>query len=385
MKYALHLLLLFMTIPLSTVFAQTNVSLSMEHDGETRDYRIRLPPQYTGTESLPLVFNLHGNTSNAFEQELYTSFSSVADAEGFIVCHPDGMPIVGGSGNTWNVSFQGGSTADDVGFINKIIDELHSEYNVDLTRVYSTGMSNGGYMSYKLACELTDRIAAIASVTGSMVPIELTNCAPSAAIPVMQIHGTADPVVPYLGVSWSTGIEDLVDAWVEKNACMEGPFVTDIPDSNTADDSTVEHYEYTSCTNNVQVEFYKITNGGHTWPDAALDLPTAGATNRDINASQIIWDFFKQYQLGVALPVSEEIADDITIDIFPNPTRNEIFIETKETTILAYTLYNMLGQKVLENDFESSNIIPVSHLNKGTYLLKVETEDGFITEKIVKE
>lgn len=377
-----------MMVSISSTFAQSDLILGLAHDGQTRSYRLHLPSQYTGSESLPLVFNLHGNGSNAIEQELYSQFVPVSNSEGFILCHPDGMPIPGGTGNTWNVGFQGGSTADDVGFLNAIIDALHSEYNIDLTRVYSTGMSNGGYMSYKLACESTDRIAAIASVTGSVVPLELTNCSPSTAIPVMQIHGTADPVVPYAGAVWTTGIESLVDWWVTENGCMDGPSVTDVPDTNTSDDSTVEHYEYTSCTNNVAVEFYKITNGGHTWPGAPINIPGAGATNKDISATTLIWDFFKQYQLGVATPVSEVIAENISIAVFPNPTEDVVYLEVKDASMLGFSLYNMLGQEVYSHTFPNQTKdtnIPMANFPKGSYLLKVKTEDGFVVEKIVKQ
>lgn len=388
MKYTFYILSCLMMVSISSTFAQSDEILSLEHDGETRSYRLHFPPQYTGSESLPLVFNLHGNTSNALQQELYSKFSDVSDTEGFILCHPDGMPIQGGVGNTWNVGFSGGSTADDAGFLNAIIDELHSNYNIDLTRVYSTGMSNGGYMSYKMACEFTDRIAAIASVTGSMVPSELTNCSPTRAIPIMQIHGTADPTVPYQGASWTTGIESLVDWWVATNGCMDGPFVTDIPDMDPDDGCTAERYEYTSCTNNVTVEFYKITDGGHTWPNAAIDIASSGPTNRDIDASTLIWDFFKQYQLGVNSPVSENITKNVSVDVFPNPTEDVISLETKEISMLGFSLYNMLGQKVYVHTFQNQTKytdIPMADFPKGTYLLKVETKDGFIVEKVVKQ
>ncbi|MGK0391205.1 MAG: polyhydroxybutyrate depolymerase [Maribacter sp.] len=384
MKYTLLIFLLANCLFISSSYAQTDLQLTLEYDGITRDYRIHLPPQYTGGVSLPLVLNLHGNTSNAVQQEFYTQFVPLSNEKGFIVCHPDGLPIPGGTGNTWNVSFQGGADTDDTGFISALIDRLHIDYDIDLTRVYSTGMSNGGYMSYKLACE-TNRIAAIASVTGSMVPSELANCSPIRATPIMQIHGTTDPVVPYEGAVWTTGIESLVDWWVAHNGCMDGPAITDVPDINTDDGCTAELYEYTSCDDGTKVEFYKITNGGHTWPEGLVETG-AGNTNRDFNASAIIWEFFSQYQFVGATSVSN-IAKDLEMNIAPNPAKDLVTIQIEGVHILSVELYNILGELVYNQQLEGNyNVeIPVSNLSKGTYILKVNTEKGIVSEKLVKQ
>jgi polyhydroxybutyrate depolymerase len=386
MKYTLLTFLLASCLFISNSYAQTDLQLTLEHDGETRNYRLHLPPQYMDGASLPLVLNLHGNTSNAVQQEIYTQFVPLSNQEGFIVCHPDGLPIPGGTGNTWNVSFQGGADTDDTGFLNALIDQLSLDYGIDLNRVYSTGMSNGGYMSYKLACELTDRIAAIASVTGSMIPSELSNCSPTRTIPVMQIHGTADPVVPYVGAAWTTSIESLVDWWVAHNGCMDGPATTDVPDTNTDDGSTAQLYEYTSCNDGTKVEFYKITNGGHTWPEGLVETG-AGNTNRDFNATAVIWEFFSQYQLDGTSPISN-IAKDIEMNIAPNPAKDFVTIQIENVQISNVELYNILGELVYEQQLEGNDNhaeISVSNLSKGTYILKVNTEKGFVTEKFVKQ
>ncbi len=378
MKYILAFIFFFLILSHPNIIAQQTLLGTIQHDGGTRDYRLRLPPQYSPNgQALPLVFNLHGYGSNAFEQELYTNFVPLADAEGFIVCHPDGL------NNAWNVGF-GGTTADDVDFLDKLIDSLSANYNIDLSRVYSTGMSNGGYMSYKLACELTHRIAAIASVTGSMVPSELTICSPSRAIPVMQIHGTADAVVAYNGSNISTPIESLVEWWSNINGCMDGPFVTDVPDINTDDGCTAELYEYTSCDENVKVEFYKITGGEHTWPDALLDI---GVTNRDFNGSSTIWEFFKQYSLPASVPV-KEIISDIEVNISPNPFQDEINISIDDNHLQEIFIYDVLGQNVfyqkLENNISSFQF-STQHFEKGTYFIKIKTENHFTTKKLIKQ
>lgn len=386
MKYTLLFFLLASCFFISSSYAQTDLQLTLEHDGITRDYRLHLPPQYTDGASLPLVLNLHGNTSDAIQQELYTQFVPVADQEGFIVCHPDGLDSPSGTGNTWNVSFPSSPNTDDAGFLNALIDQLYLDYNIDLTRVYSTGMSNGGYMSYKLACEITDRIAAIASVTGSMVPTEFNNCSPSRTIPVMQIHGTADAVVPYAGANWSVGIEEVVNWWVAHNGCSDSPVVTDIPDTNTTDGSTAELYEYTSCNDGTKVEFYKITNGGHTWPSGLIDIPGGGSTNKDFNATAVIWEFFSQYQLDEASSVNN-IAKGLEVRIAPNPARESVSIQIENVEISKVELYNILGELVHQQvmDGNDNTMIPVSHLDKGTYILKVNTDKGIVSEKLIKQ
>jgi polyhydroxybutyrate depolymerase len=150
-------------------------------------------------------------------------------------------------------------------------------------------MSNGGYMSYMLACELSDRITAIASVTGSVFNEQLDNCTPARAVPVMQIHGTNDATVDFNGIPlFAPSIPELVDYWVDHNNCSTTPNIVEIPNINTTDDSTVEKLEYNNGDEGSMVWFYIVENGGHTWPDGFINLPDL-VTNRDFNASEHIW------------------------------------------------------------------------------------------------
>ena len=185
------LLVMVWGLSLGWLMGQTMV-YSMQHGGVTRSYRLYVPPSYTGTVPVPLVFNLHGYTSNATQQEFYSGMNAVADTAGFIVCYPDGI------NNAWNSGFTPPyhSGVDDVGFISALIDLLGTAYNVNLARVYACGMSNGGYMSFRLACDLDERIAAVASVTGSMSTLQASNCTAARAVPVCQIHGDDDQTVP---------------------------------------------------------------------------------------------------------------------------------------------------------------------------------------------
>ncbi len=372
------LLAFFLFGSLSFSHAQQDILGTIMHDGLTRDYRLHLPTNYVEGDELPLVFNLHGYTSQAIEQEFYTSMSTVADNNNFIVCHPNGI------NNAWVVGFQGESNVDDVGFIDALIDELSSLYSINARKIYSTGMSNGGYMSFKLACELPNRIAAIASVTGSMVPGEQNSCNPGRAIPVMQIHGTADPTVPYAGAVHALATETLVDWWVNNNGCATEPAVTDVPDIDTEDGCTAELYEYTSCNDNTKVEFYKVTGGEHTWPGAGFII---GVTNQDFIASQVIWDFFKQYELPEELISDTQILnDELTLDLSPNPFRDVLNIRSENTGIETVELFNITGQLVWRKEFGNENIvnIPTEDLSNGAYIMKVKVARGLLTKKVIK-
>jgi polyhydroxybutyrate depolymerase len=156
-------------------------------------------------------------------------------------------------------------------------------------------MSNGGFMSYQLACELSDRIAAIASVTGSMNLGWFNSCNPSHPMPVMEIHGTLDPTVPYNASSFTESIPNIMDFWKNFNNCNSTAIVTNVPNTNTADGCTAEHQIWENGSNGVAVEHYKIIDGEHSWPGA---LFPNGITNQDINAAEKIWEFFNNYDIN---------------------------------------------------------------------------------------
>ena len=226
------LILLIICLPLFTLGQQT-INASINHGGITRDYILYVPNSYVTGNQVPLVFNFHGYTSNATQQMWYGDFRAIADTAGFIIVNPEGT--LDNSGVThWNVGW-GGSTIDDIGFTSALIDSIAAEYSINQDRIYSTGMSNGGFMSYQLACELSDRIAAIASVTGSMNLGWFNSCNPSHPMPVMEIHGTLDQTIPYNAGSFTESATDIMDFWRGINNCNNTPIVTNIPDINTTD------------------------------------------------------------------------------------------------------------------------------------------------------
>lgn len=282
------------------VFSQQTISESISHDGMQREYIIYIPANYTGNTAFPLVLNFHGYGSNASQQMWYGDFRPIADTAEFLIVHPQGTLFNGIT--HWNVGgWTIGSTTDDVGFVEALLDSLSADYNIDSTRIYATGMSNGGFMSFLLASQLSERIAAVGSVAGSMTPETYNNSNPQHPTPIMQIHATTDNVVPYYGAIWTLAIEEVLQYWVEYNNCSTPPTITALPDIDPNDGSTVEHIVYGDGDNYVNVEHYKVTGGGHTWPGS--DFGGEG-TNYDMDASAEIWNFFSRYDINGLMGVT---------------------------------------------------------------------------------
>lgn len=286
------LVILFRQINL---FAQVETG-SFEFEGFTRDYLVFLPQNYNSNAKIPVVFNLHGDTRDCQMQLNYTLMNIVADTAGFIVVYPNGVIV---NYRTW--SFRTTDKVNDVGFINALIDTLDRHYSIDLERIYACGFSSGGLMSCKLACQLSQRITAIATVAGGIIEGVANNCDSYHPMPVLSIHGTKDPAVPWGGVPsnylWSP--EQTVSFWADFNFCTE-PDTISIPDVDTLDGCTVEKITYGNGILNTRVLFYKVIGGGHTWPDAGYNFMdgAAGNTTNDINANVEIWKFFKDYKLS---------------------------------------------------------------------------------------
>jgi len=352
-------------------FAQLTIDGSITHDGMQRDYILYIPANYNGATPVPLVLNFHGYGSNATEQMWYGDFRSIADSAGFLIVHPEGSLFNGIT--HWNVGgWTIGSTTDDVGFTEALIDSLATIYSIDANRIYATGMSNGGFMSFLLACQLSERIAAIASVAGSMTPETYNNSNPQHPTPILQMHGTADGVVPYNGTAWSKSIDDVMLYWVDYNYCNTIPVITALPDIDPNDGSTVEHIVYHDGNNGVTVEHYKVTGGGHTWPG---NIFGGSGTNNDINASVEIWNFFSKYDIyGLigAIGIKQPADKDFSLNIYPNPANSYIYIESNFTTPVEYELQSSLGKIMMHGFISSDNQqIDLSAFPPNIYFLKI--------------
>jgi polyhydroxybutyrate depolymerase len=355
------------------ISAQNTLNLSLEHDGIQRDYSLYVPENYTGDKPVPLVFNFHGFGSNGSQQAFYGDFRTIADTAGFIVVHPEGTLV--NATTHWNVGgFTLGSTTDDVGFTSAMIDSISANYNINADRIYSTGMSNGGYFSFLLACQLSDRIAAIASVTGSMTPETFNECDPQRQVPILQIHGTEDPTVPYGGNPfWSKSIEDVLDYWIAFNACDETPELIEIEDINSDDNSTVDHFIYKNTDTGIHTEHFKVYEGAHTWPGSVFNFP---GTNQDFNASLEVWKFFSRYDINGLNPTTAvKTIEKKQLRVFPNPSSDIILVEGDITDPINYEIISTTGS-ILKSGIisQEDQSIQIGDLPQDFYILKAGNE-----------
>ena len=347
-------------------FSQQTINASITHDGIQRDYILYIPELYDGSTAVPLVFNFHGYGSNAAQQMFYGDFRDIADTEGFLLVHPEGTTFIGDQ--FWNVGFPGlSSNIDDVGFTEALIDELATLYAIDLDRVYATGMSNGGFMSFLLACQLSEKISAVASVTGSMTQDTFDDCNAQLPTPVLQIHGTEDDVVLYNENNLSLPIPDVISYWVDHNNCETIPTTTMLPDVDVSDGSTIEYSVYEDGDNGITTEHMKVIGGGHTWPGSVLN---SAGTNQDIDASMEIWLFFSRYDINGLL--STDDYENRHVSIYPNPTQSKINLSLNYSKEVHYKLFSPLGKQLMTGTIASGNEeIDISHLPSNVYFLKV--------------
>lgn len=271
-----------------------NTAHTLTYNGIERTYLLHVPASYNDNAPTPLVIALHGGGGNAEHQQRQSNFDPLADEQGFIVVYPNGTGRFNETLLTWNggtcCGYAQENNVDDVGFIRALVTELQASFNIDPKRIYATGMSNGGIMSYRLACEAADLIAAIAPVSGTQ---NLEDCRPSQPVSVIHFHGTADGQVPYdggVGPNSTTGVNyasvsDSLAFWILRDNC---PSRAEIEQSGE-----VTHLTYSPCAAGTSVELYKIEGGGHAWPGAegpgwvGGDEPTQA-----ISATQLIWKFF---------------------------------------------------------------------------------------------
>ncbi|WP_299489520.1 PHB depolymerase family esterase [Acaryochloris sp. IP29b_bin.137] len=280
----------------------------IKHEGIQRTYHIYLPPGLNPNKSLPLVLVLHGGggTGRKFDQSLSQGqLKTIAHQRGVILVFPDGVNRQWSDGRTEHLKQK--KSYDDVGFISKVIDRMIEGYGVDSQRVYATGISNGGFMSVRLAMDLSDKIAAIAPVTAQL-PLALKHKNPKQPISVMIINGTEDPIVPFKGghvrlfrFGRSRGeilsTADTLEHFRLHNNCSSTPQKTRLPDRDPTDETRIEIEQYAGCNDTTEVTLVKVIGGGHTWPGGAQYLKSRiiGRVSNDINASEMIIDFFLKH------------------------------------------------------------------------------------------
>ena len=265
---------------------------SFIHDGLDRFYLI-YKPQSLNENNSPVLFALHGYGSSAEIHKSYTHYEELAEENRFIVIYPQGYKLESFSINSsshWNVgAWTAASNINDVDFIDTIIGFLSTKEQINKNRIYSSGMSNGGFMSYHLACNLSAKIAAIASVTGSMSRETLANCSPNHPTAILQIHGLQDLVVPYVGMGdlGMEPIEDVLNYWSNINQCNPERLFAVVDYFN--EKGSIDFINYESCSNDVEIKLIRIPSMGHTWPSL---------NNFNISASEEIWNFLSQFDLN---------------------------------------------------------------------------------------
>jgi polyhydroxybutyrate depolymerase len=273
-------------------------------DGVVRDYRMFRPPGTFG-KALPLVFMLHGAIGTSAQIEEYVGLTAVAAREGFAIVYPQGI------GRGWNDGRADksriapkGSGADDVKFLKSLIEELVAKGLVDPKRIYISGLSNGGFMAMRMACEAPERFAAFAPIMASAPLSAAAACRPKRPLPVLLINGTDDGLVKFSAKDaagqGSFGAVELAAFWGQRNGC-KGFADEALPDLNPKDSSTVSARRYTGCPANGVVELLTVTGGGHQPPsrsdvrDYPLLLRMLGVRNHDIDTAETLWAFFKRY------------------------------------------------------------------------------------------
>lgn len=287
----------------SAVIAQEDwTTESLEWEGITRHYRVFAPDTIPDGTHLPLIIALHGGGGTARGMAIYTIFHTLDAGEDFIVVYPQS------AADNWNDGripqspiVRAQFVYDDVGFFDALIDRLITDYPVDPTRIYATGISNGGHMALRLACELSDRIAAIAAVTANL-SADL-DCQPEYPVGVLVINGDEDPLVPYDGgiVARNRGTDlstaETMRFWQEANGCDPDP-VQARQDDVTDDETALRIDTYPNCSDGVETTLVTVEGGGHTWPGAWYQyLPEliVGRTSQEMNATEAIWAFFQQH------------------------------------------------------------------------------------------
>ena len=293
----IKMLYLLSVITFSLSFAQW---FNINQEDVIRSYYMSYPNNAIG--STPLIINMHGFGSNAQEQQFYSEMDQIAHSENIAVVYPEGL------NNAWNVfTFWDGNSYDDVGFISAIIDDIAENFNIDLNRVYACGMSNGGYMSYRLACDLSSKIAAFGSVTGNfMINTELNDCLDQdREIPIIHFHGTADEVVNYFPPSFdgSLTVGESIDFWSDYNNLTT--------ESVESINTNVEIYTYSNESSTTKFVHYKVYGGNHEW------FGSTWAVNWGFNTSEELINYFLQYQLSdfIDNQVQGDLNNDGTVNI----------------------------------------------------------------------
>ena len=368
----------------SGVSAAAYTTHSFSFGGVTRQYLLYVPSAYNGSQAYPFVMALHGlgDNMNNFKN---INMNLVADTAHFILAFPQALVD---SVLTFSTAWNSGAgefgitlnpNVDDVGFLNALIDTISANYNVDQTRIYSTGFSMGGFMSNRLACELNNRIAAIASVSGTIG--NGITCAPSRDIAVAHFHGTADQTVNYTGNPFGDDPEAMVAYWVHHNHCDSVPASIDTFPNISNDGKVVVHYKYPNGNYDTKVEFFKVIGGAHEW---------LGPTGNDINYAVEIWRFLYQFHWEDQVSGIRNVgsSEDALVNVYPNPAWRVVNVQlpASNTESVAIKLLDATGKLVYAHIHQALNgniTVQLPPLSAGIYMMQINSNGNYFSKKII--
>lgn len=277
-------------------------------NGLQREYYIYNPRNNAGGARLPLVMFLHGGgKADGDEVAERLKMEALAEREQFLLVYPNGIGSQWNDGRGMTFGKSGDPLVDDVRFISELIDHLVRTYRADPRRVYVSGASNGGMMTLRLANELPHKIRAAAAIIAN-IPVNIVDSSRTgAAVPMLIMNGTDDPMVPYeggqvtvLGKKYGAIVStaETVNTWVRRNGCNNAPRVEQLPNKDRRDRSTVEVHHYSGGRRGSEVILYKINGGGHTIPGTGKGrrYPLVGVQNMDIYAPEVLWQFFERHR-----------------------------------------------------------------------------------------
>lgn len=339
---------------------------TLVHNGLTRSYIEYVPTIYNPATPVPIVICLHGLGDN-MSNFTGIGMHQIANTQNFIVLTPQAVSSPFGAAWNSGASYSGyqlNATVDDIGFIGALIDTTMALYNIDPKRVYAMGFSMGGFMCHRLACQMNNRIAAIASVAGT-IGTSLT-CNPGRAVPVLHLHGTGDSTIYYNNNMYGMDAMEAVMFWVNNNHCDTPAVITDMPDI-AADGFTIKHFVFGGGDDSTVVEHYRVDSCDHQW----IYPP-----NNDMSYTQTIWEFLSRYSIPDWVNVAE-ISSGNNVHFYPNPVKDRLFIENSYAAVKRVFVYNMIGKLVLELPFNATdNSLDVSRLISGIYIIKLQHNDA---------
>lgn len=386
MKKNLCLIFLNITIHCS-LFGQTDLYDSIYVGSVWRKYNTHLPSGYSLNTKYPLILGFHGGQQAATSMQGWTVFayqsnlSEKADNSGFIVVYPEGL--VFNQNRSWNAGNccppSLNQNVDDVGFIDKLLNKLFQKYSIDTTRVYATGSSNGGMLCYRLACELSNRFAAIAPNACSQM---YNPCNPENKIPVISFHSKADPIVfyngglggaPPLNSIYFPSQDSTMKIWTQKNNCEKRDTVINGNGNN------FDFIKIHACSCNVEIHHYATTDGSHSWPGGN---PNNNPVSSQISATDLLWSFFQNYTTGcLSTHNKDAYIKETEVKPLTNPFTNKINLSNLSGTE-KFFLINFFGQTTWQGDH--INNYDFSEIPKGLYILIIQNSNTVNSIKLIK-